>query len=107
MNEKDLLPALDAVYQRDQATLRKLNSRIAELEGERSKLHEPLQHSAKHSNHFEHAKATNSYLNWQEIRLREISHMVFELQPELNDAKQQLKKSFGRIEALKAIVNET
>jgi hypothetical protein len=33
--------------------------------------------------------------------------MVFELQPELNDAKQQLKKSFGRIEALKAIVNET
>lgn len=104
MNSKALVQVLDTVYQGDLMKLTELRNRQTALEKERARLQEPLLFDHQIECSLELIGATSRYLGWRRIEARNKSRMIFALQPEIVEAKNNLKKSFGRLEAVKELI---
>jgi len=103
MNSDALIQVLDIVYQADLMKVTELRNRQTALEKERAKLQEPLLFDHQIECSLELVGATSRYLGWRRIEARSKSRMIFALQPEIMEAKNKLKKSFGRLEAVKEL----
>lgn len=106
MMEKALIPALDAVYQKDQAHFANLKRRLGDLQRRIAELNTPSIHEQKEQRGIESDIIANKHREWREQESLKISRAIFELQPDLEAAKFKLKKSFGKLEALKAIIKD-
>jgi len=103
MNSKALIQVLETVYQADLLKLTELRNRQTALEKERTRLQEPQLFDHQIECNLELIGATSRYLRWRRIEARNKSRMIFALQPEITEAKNKLKKSFGRLEAVKEL----
>ena len=102
MSIAKLVPLLNAAYQRDQSAFNLIRVKVAALEAQVSKLRKFEQPLSDDSTSFEQSHAWSNHLKWREAEARRLMRLVFELQSDLQNARQQLKKSFGRLEAARA-----
>ena len=102
MKYSDLKPIFEAAYQKDQSDFISLKNKETQLK----KVHQNIlnSHAAKpeSSRTIEAALLANNHHKWKELQAREITRQVFEMQPKIETAKRNLKRSFGRLEALRA-----
>ncbi|WP_298258935.1 hypothetical protein [uncultured Litoreibacter sp.] len=106
MNEEELIPALDAVYQMDQARLAKLHDQVSELQKLINGLEAPIPQKEGVLTRIEFAQNLNRHNEWRAQEVIRLKRMIYDLAPEIDEAKQMLAVSFGRLEALRAIITE-
>ena len=104
MNSKALIQVLETVYQADLLKLTELRNRQTVLENERARLQESLLFDHQIECSLELVGTTSRYLGWRRTEARNKSRMIFALQPKIMEAKNKLKKSFGRLEAVKELI---
>lgn len=104
MKTTTLIRALDATYQTDLVRFTALRSRLATLDSKRTELLSPVRHGEQVAVDLELAGIASRHLGWRQREAHKLSRAIFELQPELAAAKQKLKKSFGRLEAMKQLI---
>jgi predicted RNase H-like nuclease (RuvC/YqgF family) len=105
MNSAALIQVLDIVYQTDLAKLTEFKNQQAALEEKRARLQAPLHLNQMIEESLELGGASSRHLVWRRNEVQKFSRMIFELQPAIANAKVKLKKSFGRLEAVRELKN--
>uniref|UniRef100_UPI002490952B hypothetical protein n=1 Tax=Litoreibacter halocynthiae TaxID=1242689 RepID=UPI002490952B len=81
-----------------------LKQRLSELERKRVALQTMQQYDQTGTGGFQLAEAACKYAAWRRCEAHKISRIMFEINPELLEAKRKLKTSFGRLEAMRELI---
>ncbi|WP_107845656.1 hypothetical protein [Litoreibacter ponti] len=103
---KKLIPVLETVFERDQIRMLQVKKRSEELDQEIQRL-SAMKRSKFSSSEPHLMRQQERYIDWVSGEIEKLKKSKGALEPELREARDALKLSFGRLEAARKIVAES
>ncbi|MEP3347206.1 MAG: hypothetical protein ABJN34_06695 [Litoreibacter sp.] len=104
MKLKDIEPHLTAVFNSDQAKLTDLRRRQLDLELTKTELSNSFNLAHEEAISFEQSVDESRYQNWKRQEIENLDRSINELQSGIDTSKKNLKRSFGKLEALRHVL---